>query len=140
MNNTGKPASARATEIVLSILIIIAVFFIFFFTSEFVHEYKYTFRRPYEEASYRYALEDGDYGRFISMYKEAEPFGRPSADMKKYYEVGDYFYCTSVNKIMMNLGNEEQISYWSSRQDEAAGRLGSSGEEYISEVDWILSR
>ncbi|MCR5594510.1 MAG: hypothetical protein K6G12_01565 [Lachnospiraceae bacterium] len=139
MNKQSKPIAVRLIETGLMILTIIVVFFIIFFIVETVDQYNYYNHNPHSKDSYKYAALDEDYARVVSYYKEGEQFGKPSAGYKEYYDIGEYFYCASIEKAIRNLNNAELESYWESRRQQAMENVGIASE-VIVKIDDLLDR
>lgn len=140
MNKTQKPLYAKVIEIVLTIGTIIALFLGLFFLAEFRSDYKYHNVSPYGEATFEYALKDGEYARLAGYVKETEVKGPPPTSIIKYFGVGRYFYDSSMVNLAEVMGDEKLKSYWEEQKASAKAQCTGSMEENVILIDQQLSR
>lgn len=138
-NNASKPLTARVIEAVLTVLTVIMILITVFLVFDFADSYRFYTVSSYNESSYRYALEEGEYARLTYFVKETEPYEHPSADIRRYFGIGQYFYASTMRDIADIMGDEEFKSYWQAQKESAAQNCGALSE-YTVLIDEQLNR
>ena len=139
-NKTNKPLGSKVIEMILTIATVILIFSTIAFIFQFIDEYKRYEVSQYSDASFKYAVEEGEYARLAEYVKLSEPLGNPPASTRRFFSLGRYFYDQTMVSLAETMGDEERKSYWEDQRDKARAVTDSSMLEYILIMDQKLSR
>ena len=139
MNKADKPLGARIIEIILSVATIVVIFITIILFGELASEVGRNEKSVYGDATYEYALSNGEYARISNLTKDAEFYSMHPKGAEKYFGIGQYYYAKAMTEIMETMEDEKLASYWEEKRQEAESSCGEMSE-YVSLIDRQLER
>ena len=139
MNKADKPLGARIIEIILSVATRVVIFITIILFGELASEVGRNEQSVYGDATYEYALSNGEYARISNLTKDAEFYSIHPKGVEKYFGIGQYYYAKAMTEIMETMDDEKLASYWEEKRKAAESGCGEMSE-YVSLIDRQLER
>ncbi len=139
MNKADKPLAARIIEIILSVATVVVIFITIALFVELSSEIARHEKSFYSDATYEYALSEGEYARISNLTKEAEFYSVHPRGADKYFGIGQYYYAKAMVEIAGAMEDEEMSSYWEEKRKAAKSMCGELSE-HVAAVDRQLER
>ncbi len=111
---------------ILDVVIVILVFLLVIITAGAINEiFEYSSYSCYDEDSFGYRLQDGDYARMVEMYYDNMSQGaEDKKELQEYYGIAKYFEAASYYKVYITTNDMEKAATQEEKMEAALAQMG----------------